>query len=307
MIWRAGVIAALLISAAQAEPLVEARWIAPGADRIAALTQSPGECLVKSKDPDTAYKQEVGRAAFNSPFLLGGQAARGGLSCASCHVDGHSNPDFFLDGLSGAPGAADVSSSIFSKVRDDGVFNPIAIPTLVGIKGKTSFGAAAPAPTLRAFMSSAIVEEFQGAGAEAAVLDGLVAYIEAMDGGACPSAPIAITPKRAMDDVGRTLAAAREAALRDDRATSDFLLVSAQSMLGRIHARFDGGAASDNRAALEKLSADIGALRNGAIAPAGLHSALDEIERRAKRLGKRLQKARRQSLYDPLTLAAHLY
>ncbi|MEK7266758.1 MAG: hypothetical protein AAB227_11745 [Pseudomonadota bacterium] len=282
----------------------EARWLAPGADRVAALTYSPGECVSEAKHPGTDYLAEVGRAAFSSPFLLGGPAARGGLSCASCHVDGRSNPDFFLKGLSGAPGTADVTSSIFSRVRDDGVFNPVEIPSLAGVGKKTSFGATAPMPSLHAFIGSAIADEFQGADPPAAVLEGLAAYIETMDAAFCPSAPVAMTPRRAMGDVVRTLAAAREALIRNDAATADFLLLSAQSALGRIHARYPGPATGFLREQLQNLSLDLGSMRNLLRDHETVESALDESSKRAMRLGKRLQQARRLSLYDPERLRA---
>lgn len=298
-----GACAAVLLTAARAE-LPEARWLSPGADHIAALTRSPGECLRAANDPDTEYLTEVGRAAFKSPLLLGGQAARGGLSCASCHVDGRANPDFFLEGLSAAPGTADVSSSIFSKVRDDGVFNPVEIPSLIGIAGKGSFGTASPQPTLRAFIGSAILEEFQGAPTPPAVVDGLVAYINRMDAAACPAAPVPLTPRGAMGDVKRTLAAAREAALKGDSATADFLLVSAQAALGRIHSRFPGEETTALREAITRLAGDIGTMRKSRLEPKLLAAAIDVSGERAKRLGERLQKARRHSLYDPARLRA---
>lgn len=303
--WIAALAASFAVDPAGGEPLAEARWLAPGADRVAALTLSPGECLRAAGDPDTDYLSEVGRAAFSSPFLFGGQAARGGLSCASCHVDGHSNPDFYLEGLSDAPGTADVTSSIFSKVRDDGAFNPVAIPSLVGIGGKPSFGLTAPKASLHAFIDSAVADEFQGLAPPAAVRDGLAAYIERMDAAACPAAPAPVTPRRAIDDVTRTLAAARQAASRGDAATADFLLIGAQSALGRIHARFPGPAASGLRAELHDLSGDIGSARGLLKEPETFARALDEYSARAKKLGKRLEKARRLSLYDPERLRVH--
>ena len=57
-------------------------WLAPSADAVAAMTTRPGECLAAAHDADTAYLRNVGRAAFYSPFLFGGQAARGGLGFA---------------------------------------------------------------------------------------------------------------------------------------------------------------------------------------------------------------------------------
>ncbi len=301
-----GVAAAIHAASAGAEPLQEAKWLAADAQRVAALTQSPGECAGRIRDPETAYLAEIGRAAFSSPLLLGGQAARGGLSCASCHTDGHSNPGFFLEGLSGAAGTADVSSSIFSKVRDDGVFNPVAIPALVGITEKQSFGTTSPAPSLRAFIRSAVADEFQGDATPSAVIDGLVAYIGSLDAASCPSAPVAFSPRRAMRDVERTLAIARRAAERGDRETVDFLLVSAQAALGRIDDRFPAQKAPVLRKSLAELSVEAGAWRNFRGETATIVAALDEIEGRAKKLGKRLQAARHQSLYDAEMLARHL-
>lgn len=300
-----GACAALVISAAHAESLAEGRWLAPGADRVAALTVTPGECLRPAAVPEAEYLSEIGRAAFSSPFLFGGQAARGGLSCASCHTDGLSNPDFFIDGLSGEPGTADVTSSIFSKVRDDGVFNPKPIPSLVGIGGKSVFGTTSPKTSLHAFIGSAVADEFQGPEPPKAVLDGLAAYVERMDAAACPSQPIALTPRRAMRDVERTLGASRDAVLRKDLATADFLLLSAQSALGRIHARFPGDGSASLRQDLQRLSSAVGAMRNLANEPESFAGALDESAKRAKRLGKRLEKARVQSLYDPERLRAY--
>ncbi len=136
--------------APQVDELQGAQWLAPGADVVKALAETPGECLKPAAEAETALLVEAGRTAFRSPLLFGGPAARSGLSCNSCHLDGHDNPDFFVPGLSGAPGTVDVTSSLFSKVREDGVFNPIAIPTLVGASAKTSFGKTSPKPSIEA-------------------------------------------------------------------------------------------------------------------------------------------------------------
>lgn len=309
--------------------LSEARWAAPDADLVRLLTESPGECVRPFGNDGGERPAEIGRAAFSSPLLLGGQAARGGLSCASCHVDGRGNKDFFLEGLSAAPGTADVTSSIFSKVRDDGVFNPVPIPSLVGVKGKALFGAHAKAPSLEAFIKGAVADEFAGAAITRPVLEGLVAYIEQMTPEACPIAPQPVTPARAMNDVARTLAAAREAAGRGDAATADFLLVSAQAALGRVHARFPGERSERERAKLLELSSRVSTLRISAVgpvsparpadgrtlgrdgSPAGggagrLSRDIASIERDALKHGKRLEKKKRGSLYDPAAIAAAL-
>ena len=57
-------------------PLAALRWLAPGADAAAILTHRPPECLVVPADRDEAWRVEVGRAAFRTPLLLGGQLRR---------------------------------------------------------------------------------------------------------------------------------------------------------------------------------------------------------------------------------------
>ncbi|MCB2114105.1 MAG: hypothetical protein KDD85_11235 [Parvularculaceae bacterium] len=289
-------VAAAFAVPASAEGLTQARWLSPEADKVAALTLSPGECLTEPADADNAYLVEVGRAAFNSPLLMGGQAARGGLSCAACHVDGRSNPDFFLAGLSGPPGTADVTTSIFSQVRDDGEFNPVPIPTLLNAREKETFGAATRAPSLHAFISAAIVDEFQAEPPPPKVFDGLIAYIESFDAAACPDGPTAQTARRALNDAMRVAEAAKAAIGRGDYPTADFLLASCQFMLGRISERFPFKKGARLRSDLAVLSRDIGQVRK---APDSAGEKFAAIEKSAARLGKRLHKARRISLYDP--------
>ncbi len=96
----------LLLIAAAADrgplPISEARWL-PADRLIEGLSTQPRECL---RRPETEAERQaiaVGRAALRAPLLLGGQAARAGLSCASCHENGRGNPDFSFPGLSGPP------------------------------------------------------------------------------------------------------------------------------------------------------------------------------------------------------------
>ncbi len=234
---------------------------------------------------------------------MGGQAARSGLSCAACHIDGRANPNFYLDGLSGAPGTADVTTSIFSEVREDKKFNPIPIPTLVGAGEKSSFGANASASSLHDFIGAAIVEEFQAEPPPAAVLDGIIAYVGALDAAACPSGPAAQTPRRAMNDIVRALEAAEAAYARDDLATAEFLLATSRNMLGLIAERYPYEKGARLRSDLAVLSRDISAVRKK---PEEAEARLESVKRDAIRLEKRLHKARRISLYDPRALAEFL-
>lgn len=292
--------------ASAAGPLAESQWIAPGADVVAALTVTPGECYRKPEAPEAARLAEIGRIAFRSPLTLGGQAARAGLSCASCHVDGRSNPDFFLDGLSGAPGTADVTTSLFSAVREDGDFNPVPIPSLVDVKKRTAFGTTRPASSLHAFIAGALVEEFQAAPPTQTVLDGLVAYVGALDTDACPNNAVALSARRAMEDVSRALAAAKATAYQGDASTADFLLASAQVFLGRINERFQSAELAPARADLAALSKAVGAARSLSAGAGAMEAAIDDASTNARELARRLHKMRRHSLYDPANLAQHL-
>ncbi len=85
-------------------PLRAMRWMAPGANHLRTLGERPAECLKRPETRDVAYSVEIGRAAFRTPLLLGGQAARAGVACETCHEGGHTNPEFLFPGVSGAPG-----------------------------------------------------------------------------------------------------------------------------------------------------------------------------------------------------------
>src|SRR5689334_1673565 len=113
------------------------RWVAPQSDAVKALTMAPVACALEppKENNDERFRLALGRIAFESPALLGGAAARMGLSCSSCHKNGRDNPDFFVEGVSGTPGTADVTSSLFSKVRGNGAFDPKIIPDLAARNG----------------------------------------------------------------------------------------------------------------------------------------------------------------------------
>ncbi len=282
--------------------LSEAQWNSPATDDVAFLTRTPGECLAPAKKPGVEYQIELGRAAFSSPFLFGGPAARSGLSCNSCHRDGRDNPDFYLEGLSGAPGTADVTSSLFSKTREDNVFNPVLIPTLVDIAGQDSFGVTAPQPSIHDFVASAVAEEFQGV-ATPTIIDGIVAYVAHLNAGFCPEGETAQTSARAVSDIARMLRTADTAMIRGEAATADFLLLSAQHQLGLVHERYQGKGLMMERGLVADLSRRLAEIRSGLhegednalVATAGKTAlALDQLARVERRLRRKEQK----SLYN---------
>src|SRR5205085_9644502 len=124
-----------------AAPALRAQiWTEHSATLAHDLTSNPGECLNAPQEPDARAHVEVGRALFRSPALLGGPAARTGLSCNSCHSNGRVNARFLLPELTNRAGAADTTSEWASKVRGDGIVNPRDIPDLVGVGAKATHG-----------------------------------------------------------------------------------------------------------------------------------------------------------------------
>ena len=248
--------ALVLTGAAAPGPLLlrEQAWTAPGDTLAHDLTHASGECLA-ARTPQT----EIGRALFRSPVLLGGPAARAGLSCNACHSNGRVNTRFLLPELTDRAGHADVTSEWSSHVRGDGVLNPLPIPDLADVSARPTFGHTRQ-PTLEAFVSSAIVEEFQGPPPPAQAFDGMIAYLRALRSDACPAAEAAVTLEGAADDVRRALTAAEGA----DTETAQLLLLAGQDAIGRIVERLPARAFTRDRGRFEELARELGALRNAA-------------------------------------------
>jgi hypothetical protein len=243
-----------------AEALDDLNWLSPDADRAAALTTAPAECLARPADPGQAWRVSLGQVAFRSPALLGGLAARSGISCDTCHRNGHGNPAFFIAGVSGAPGTADVTSAIFSQTRGDDTVNPVPIPDLTGAGAKTSFGTVRPTHDLPGFVHSVMVDEFQGQEPAPAVAEGLVAYVAGLTRDACPAEPsVRLTFDHAARELADTYAVLLATMDRDDRKAADFVLRSLNLALGRLAQRFPG--APEAADALPALGRDLGTIR----------------------------------------------
>jgi len=165
----------------------ELKWIGPNADRASHLTVEPSECLPSFEDSDRMQQIALGRLAFRSPYLLGGQATRRGLSCQSCHTNGDINADFFIDGLSGEPGTADVTSFHFSSTLGDETFNPKPIPSLVSVSGPLDQPAA---EERKAFILRLVEMEFDGKPQSKTISDALVTYVNSLDSSSCSTSDV---------------------------------------------------------------------------------------------------------------------
>ena len=286
----------LIAAAPAATPILlrEQAWTPASPERAQILTHAPGECL-----RERAAQIEIGRALFRSPALLGGPAARAGLSCNACHSNGRVNAHFLLPELTNRPGAADVTSAWASKVRGDGVMNPRDIPDLAGVSRRTAFGHAGD-PSLEHFVRSVIEEEFQGPPPSAQAFDGLIAYLRAHDLSAC-AAETPITLASAADDVRRALAAAQTA----DAPTASLLLYAAQDSIGRIVERLPASRFAVDRRGLEDLSRDLGALRGGDVVTL-LEADAPAWAARFDALIARIARRERRTYFNERTLARAL-
>lgn len=260
------------------------------------LSEQPATCLAN----DTPLVRS-GRALFGTPTLLGGQAAKAGLSCASCHINGRGNPHFLLAGVSAAPGTADVTNSFFSAARGNGRFDPVVIPDLA-MPGKVARGPDTRA--LDAFIRNLIVEEFGGREPTPAMLDALAAYVRAVR--ACPGEPS--VGRRLGDQLSAIDDGVTGTRLMIDRAAPQGARLSIAAMrhqLGLIAERYTGPRLAREREGLLAASRAlqvIGEDDTARIGPA-LVRWKGEFD---TGLTKRLRRAEARSLYDANRLAKSL-
>ena len=239
-------------------PIRGMAWIARDADPARALGSVPAECLRIPVDRALAAKVEVGRAAFRTSVLLGGQAGRAGMTCETCHRGGRSNPDFQFPGISGAPGTADVTNSLFSTHRGNGIDDPKPIPDLAAPKPTLKISQAPAERKLEPFIHGLITEEFDGPEPTPAVLDGLAAYVRALDPAACPARarqPLGV--RLLIADARRAMRAAEAQAAAGDAATAVVMVANARSRLGLIDERYAAPSLAKPRAALRAADAGL--------------------------------------------------
>ena len=262
--------------------------------------------LGQAADPQAAYRVELGRAAFRSPLVLGGQAARAGVACETCHRGGATNPDFDFPGLSGAPGTADVTSSLFSSHRGDGVDNPRPIPNLSGSKAALKVSQDRSSAALPTFIHGLVTQEFDGAEPPPAVLEGLADYVRALSPAACPRpATEAVTLTGTVEDARRAARAALAALDHQDAPAAVVMIEAARSQLGLIDERYAAPALARDRAAVQVASLDLG----GALAAVRARDAAGGSQRltawlaQSVRWQTALQRDEPRSLYNRAVLA----
>ena len=106
---------------------------------------------------------KLGNLAFSSPSILGNVAQQAGLSCETCHVNGAGNARLFVPKMSTRPGNFDTTGPLFNPKADNGVLDPVRIPSLRGARYLAPYGADGRMASLRDFVRNVIVNEFAGA------------------------------------------------------------------------------------------------------------------------------------------------
>lgn len=289
-------LAALLLGGAVAIrqlPIREARWL-QSPDVVTDLTRQPEECVVWPKNARLRREVAIGRLLFRSPLVLGGQAARAGLSCASCHRNGRTNAHFHFPGISGDPGTADVTASLMSEKRGDDIFNPKPIPDLAGDPAKLKQKGTAK---LHDFIRGLIVEEFTGPEPSANALNALVAYVDALSPATCKGGTIPITIDEKLADVDWAMNLAASAYAQGDSATGRDLIAAARSTLGAIDERFQVTGLELQRRALADASTQLFQLEE-----AQTQSLWAHWNHNWPRYKQQLRAAERRSLYEPQRL-----
>ncbi|WP_108809668.1 hypothetical protein [Sphingorhabdus sp. Alg231-15] len=277
-------------------PLVKAMaWLDP-AQHLTALTTEP------RRDAAVQDRQMLaGEALFHTPTLLGGQAAKAGLSCASCHENGRDNPAFLFPNVSGEPGTADVTSSFFSSYRGNAKFDPVKIPDLTA-PGKIS--RADESEELEKFIRDLIVEEFDGQEPTPSILAALAHYVRSLSADASNDR-VAVTVESQLAAVDQAVFSAKVARQSNDLKLSHLLLASARNRLGLIHERYAGKKLTRQRNAIMSASRKLGALQD-VRESGGFVEALAQWENDFAKTRKLVSEKQHLSLYNPKVLQTAL-
>jgi hypothetical protein len=137
-------------------------------------------------------------------------------------------------------------------------------------------------------------------------LQGLAAYVRALNPAACPQAPRQpVDARLLMSDARRALAAARAEIARGDRPTAVLMLAAARARLGLIDERLAGESLAPLRARLRAASARLAAVQDA------LRQGHDPPDRDLARwladsgpLEAQLVAAEPRSLFNPVRMQA---
>ena len=191
-----------------------------------------------------------------------------------------------------------------SSHRGNQVFDPRPIPDLA-LPGKVSRDPSDPA--LRRFIQGLVVEEFDGAEPPPRVLDGLAAYVRALDRVACRGEALPIALADQLDEFARAGAAARAALATGDRPAARLMIAAMRTTLGQIDERYPGQRFEAHRRALRTADRDLLAIQHALDrGDPGAMPRLDQVAQRTENWAAVLRRDERWSLYNVEKLGASL-
>lgn len=257
-----------------------------------------------SQESEAYWQFELGRIAFRTPALLGGLAAREGMSCHSCHQSGGTNRHFFVDGLSSKPGTFDPTNALFSTHTDDGIDNPVPIPTLYNVTNTAPYPSDGRFPSLDQMVTHVIEEEFDGLSPPHRVSQGLLTYLSTLRKPASDQQQ-AISPLTDLDDIRRMLGVMARAIDDEDVDVFEFVANATRRKLGTIHNRYFN--AEDIGERLLRWSTGIKKAREFVAADRSSDASV-ELEKIEKSLNRSddFNAGMAASLYDQTTLSEYI-
>ena len=128
-----------------------------------------------------SYLVNLGNLAFSSPSIMGGVARQANISCGTCHVNGAGNANFFMPAMATRHGNFDPTGPLFNPKADNGLLDPVRIPSLRGARYLAPYGADGRMASLHDFVRNVIVNEFAGPEPSPAIVDAIVAYLQDID------------------------------------------------------------------------------------------------------------------------------
>lgn len=199
----------LLAGIAVARPITTHEGVLPaGTDLNEDVLDQPTELFASElAGGKRSYLLNLGDIAFGSPSILGGLARQAGISCETCHQQGAGNAKLFVPGLSSRPGNFDTTSPRFHAEADNGVLDPVTVPSLRGAKYLWPYGHDGRIASLQEFVRNVIVNEFAGPEPSPQIVDALVTYVR----------EISFLPNAKIGAAGRLTAKASEAARRGEQ------------------------------------------------------------------------------------------
>lgn len=237
----------------------------------------------------------LGTLAFQSPALLGGQAAKMSLSCASCHPSGRANKHFFIDNISDKPGTADITHSFFSTKGGNNTLNPSSIPDLADLEQSTIKNRQSDA--FRKKLTQLIEIEFDGHTPPKEVLDGLQAYLLHSNIKYCDShSPQNISLHNDWQDL---LNAVNILAQYPTPSTNTFIIRAARTQIESVYWRFINVENPALHARLIQLSRELEKLSTEHTSQQNQIQQLTQWKSLAAELYRDLESQQHKSTYNP--------